>query len=434
LLLLILNETDVFESDSIILHEIWSKASMKIIHTSDWHLGQRFFDRDRFDEHEAFLGFLLETIKAHAVDLLIVAGDIFDTANPPREAERIYYQFLTKLAGLERCTAVIVGGNHDSAPHLDAPATVLEALNIHVIGSLPEKIEEAIIHVPSLNDENDPGVWVAAVPYLRDRDVRKAVAGESFDELSARTRAGIQGTYAKMAELVKEKSGGSPVIGTGHLTALGSSVSDSSDSERPIHIGNLGSISGGDFSDAFHYVALGHIHTPQAVGGNENIRYCGSPIPLSFGERNQKKELRLIVTSKEGISHEAIEVPVFRHLKRLTGSPGELEAQIKTMEIDDGTNTPWVELIIKGGFSSPTLSDELRALAAEHGSEVLKVGVDEGRRTSTGMENAEISISEMKPQEVFARRLEEAGDDVDSEELTQCFMSLLEKAEEGEGA
>lgn len=406
---------------------------MNIIHTSDWHLGQRFFDRDRFLEHEAFLGFLLETITERAVDLLIVAGDIFDTANPPREAERIYYRFLTRLAALGTCSAVIVGGNHDSAPHLDAPATVLEALKVHVVGALPEKREEAIVHVPCLRDDADPGVWVAAVPYLRDRDVRQAVAGESFDELSARTRAGIRGTYAKIGALAKEKSGGIPVIGTGHLTALGSSVSDASESERPIHIGNLGSISGGDFPKVFDYVALGHIHTPQAVGGNEDIRYCGSPLPLSFGERNQNKELRLIATSKEGLSHEAICVPAFRQLKRLTGSPEELKAQLEAFEETAGTNnTPWVELIIKGGFSSTTLSDELRALAAEHGAEVLKVGVDEGRRTPTGMESPGVSINEMKPQEVFARRLEEAGEEVDKEALTQCFMCLLEKAEEGE--
>ena len=407
---------------------------MKIIHTSDWHLGQRFFDRDRFDEHEAFLGFLLETIEMHAVDLLIVAGDIFDTANPPREAERIYYQFLTKLSAMGGCSAIIVGGNHDSAPHIDAPATVLEALRVHVVGSLPEEIEDALFYMPSLRDENDPGVWVAAVPYLRDRDVRKAVAGESFDELSARTRAGIQSTYTNVADVVNKKSGDTPVIGTGHLTALGSSVSESSESERTIHIGNLGSISGGDFSHTFQYVALGHIHTPQAVGGNKNIRYSGSPIPLSFGERNQKKELRLLTTSGKGISHEAIEVPSFRHLARLTGSPEELEAQIKSMVVTQEAKTPWVELVIEGSFSSTTLSDELRALAAEHGAEVLKVGVNGGRRESTGMENTHVSISEMKPQEVFARRLEETGDDVDKEELTQCFMNLLEKAEEGEGA
>lgn len=402
---------------------------MKIIHTSDWHLGQRFFDRDRFDEHEAFLAFLLETIETHAVDLLIVAGDIFDTANPPREAERIYYDFLTKLAGLKNCSAVIIGGNHDSAPHLNAPATLLKAFKVHVVGSLPEKVEDALFHLTSSRDETDPGVWVAALPYLRDRDVRKAVAGESFDELSARTRAGIRRTYQQMAEAVRKRCGEIPVIGTGHLTALGAWTSDS---ERTIHIGNLGSISGEDFSDVFHYVALGHIHTPQAVGGNETIRYCGSPIPLSFGERNQKKELRLISTSTEGISHEAIEVPLFRRLKRLTGNSEELKAQIKTMEVDDETHTPWVELIIKGGFSSATLNDELRALAAEQGAEVLKVGISGGGCISTGMEEVELSIGEMKPQEIFTRRLENIGDEVAREALTQCFMSLLEEAERGD--
>ena len=405
---------------------------MNIIHTSDWHLGQRFFDRDRIDEHEAFLDFLLHTIETHAVDLLIVAGDIFDTANPPREAERIYYQFLTKLADLKHCAAIIIGGNHDSPPHLNAPATVLKALNVHVVGSLPEEADTALFHMTSSRDKNDPGVWVAALPYLRDQDVRRAVAGESFDELSARTRAGIRRVYTNMAEVVKEKCGQTPVIGTGHLMALGATISNP-ESERTIHIGNLGSISGGDFSDAFHYVALGHIHTPQAVGKNEAIRYCGSPIPLSFGERHQKKELRLIATSHEGLSHRSIEVPIFRQLMRFTGSPEALETQIKAITVDDAARTPWIELIIQGGFSSTTLNDELRALAAEKGAEVLKVGMSKRGLPTTGMEARKISIREMKPQEVFARRLEGIEEEVDREALTQCFMSLLEDAE-GENA
>ena len=403
---------------------------MNILHTSDWHLGQRFFDRDRHEEHQAFLDHLLGVIEEKEVGLLIVAGDIFDTANPPRDAEKLYFSFLTRLAALGHCKAIIVGGNHDSAPHLDAPAPVLDALSVTVIGAMPEHPQGALIYVPEM-DESESGVWVAAVPYLRDRDVRKAVAGESFDELSARTRAGIRAVYADMAELAKAKE--EPVIATGHLTALGSSVGES-DSERSIHIGNLGSISGGDFSDVFSYVALGHIHTPQAVGGRENVRYSGSPIALSFGERNQTKELRLIHLSKEGLTHEALEVPAFRRLERLKGTPGELEAKLEALGALEHAKTPWVELVLESATGSSTVSDELRVFASEHGVDVLKVGVSPSQSRGHALADASVSISEMKPLEVFEKRLDEADDDIDRETLTQCFLSLLEKAQEGEDA
>jgi len=402
---------------------------MNIIHTSDWHLGQHFFDRDRFEEHDAFLRFLLETIETRQVDLLIVSGDIFDTANPPREAERMYYRFLTRLGAMGTCAAVIVGGNHDSAPHLDAPATVLETLNVKVVGALPDNTEETVFHVPCLRNETDPGVWVAAVPYLRDRDVRKAVAGESFDELSARTRAGIRAAYAEIAEIAQARSKGTPVIGTGHLTALGSSVSDS---ERTIHIGNLGSISGGDFPETFDYVALGHIHTPQTVGGKEHIRYSGSPIALSFSEASHPKEIRLINTAGDTLTQEPITVPTFRPLLRLKGDADTLKENLTHLEVNDEGMTPWVELTVKGSLSSTTLNDELRTMAGENGAEVLKVGLDTSHRPSAELAPGDLSISELKPEEVFKRRLEAYEGEVPVDTLSQCFAHLLTLAQEAE--
>lgn len=406
-----------------------NRRAMHIIHTSDWHLGQHFFDRDRFEEHEAFLRFLLATIETRRVDLLIVSGDIFDTANPPREAERMYYRFLTRLGAMGTCSAVIVGGNHDSAPHLDAPATVLETLNIKVVGALPENAEEAVFHVPCLRDETDPGVWVAAVPYLRDRDVRKAVAGESFDELSARTRAGIRAAYTEIAEVARARSNGTPVIGTGHLTALGSSVSDS---ERTIHIGNLGSISGGDFPDTFDYVALGHIHTPQAVGGSQTIRYSGSPIALSFSEASHPKEIRLINTAGDTLTQEPIAIPAFRPLLRIKGDADALKESLATLEVSEEGLTPWVELTVKGSLPSSTLNEELRTLAGEHGAEVLKVGLDTSGRPSAELAPEDLSINELKPEEVFQRRLEAYEGDVPADTLGQCFAHLLTLAQEAE--
>lgn len=402
---------------------------MKIIHTSDWHLGQRFFDRDRFDEHEAFLGFLLEAIETHSVDLLIVAGDLFDTANPPREAERLYYRFLTKLAAMGHCSAVIVGGNHDSAPHLDAPSTVLEALKVRVVGSIPEQPEEALFHVPSLRDDTDPGVWVAAVPYLRDRDVRKAVAGESFDDMEARTRAGVVAAYESMATALKEKTPKAPFFATGHLTALGGLGSDS---ERTIHIGNVGSISGAQFPACFDYVALGHLHRAQKVAGHDHIRYSGSPLPLSFSEAGAAKELRLIETAGGTLTQTALPVPAFRRLIRLKGSADTLKEALSALVVTDSEMTPWVEITVHGALPSTTLNDELRALANDRGAEVLKVGLETAGRSRADLDLSGVTIAELKPEEVFARRLAAYEGEVPPERLTQCFAHLLTRAQESE--
>lgn len=358
-----------------------------------------------------------------------MAGDIFDTANPPREAERIYYHFLTKLSAMGCCSAVIIGGNHDSAPHLNAPATVLEALRVQVVGSLPEEVEDALFHVPSLRDKEDPGVWVAAMPYLRDRDVRKAVAGESFDDMEARTKAGVVAAYSTMAEALKAKAPKAPLIATGHLTALGSSVSGS---ERTIHIGNLGSISGAQFPECFDYIALGHLHRAQKVAKNEHIRYSGSPLPLSFSEAKGAKEIRLIETAGGTLTHESLAVPAFRRLIRLKGDAEFLKTALTALEVDDAEMTPWLELVVEGSLPSTTLNEELRALADTKGAEVLKVGLDGRGRTSTDLNLSGLTISELKPEEVFARRLKDYDGDVPAETLNHCFTHLLTLAQEAE--
>ena len=409
---------------------------MNVLHTSDWHLGQHFFDCHRFEEHKAFLAFLLETIKKRQVDLLIVAGDIFDTANPPREAEKLYFSFLAELSAIDHCTTVVVGGNHDSPSHLNAPAAILESLRVHVVGSLPEDLETCLVRVP-LHGLAQPAesktIWVAAIPYLRDRDVRKAVAGESFDEMEERTRAGVIATYTQMAELIAKKKIAAPLIGTGHLTALGSSVSDS---ERTIHIGNVGSISASHFPECFDYVALGHLHRAQAVGGKPHIRYSGSPIPLSFSEADHQKEVRLLTWTQDGFQQEKIPVPCLRRLCRIKGDVERLKEVLSAFDTSKDERTPWLELIIKGGFSSPTVNQELRELAHTKGAQVLKVGVAHDEASTQDLFPAHTAIRELTPSQIFEKRLTLYDESQGSPEpetrtkVTNCFQMLLTQAEE----
>lgn len=272
---------------------------LTILHTSDWHLGRRLYGRMRYEEFEAFLSWLQETISAQKVDVLIVAGDIFDTMTPSNRAQALYYEFLGKVSKLCCEHIVIVAGNHDSPTFLDAPSKVLKFLNVHVVGTACDDLNDEVLVLDAV--DGTPHCIIAAVPYLRDRDVRSSQAGESADSKDANVIKGIRAHYdkvasiakAKQAELAESHQRHIPIIATGHLFAAGGKTTDD-DGVRDLYVGSLGKISADMFDDGFDYVALGHLHVPQRVGGCEHIRYSGSPIAMGFGEAKQQKQILLI--------------------------------------------------------------------------------------------------------------------------------------------
>ncbi|MGP5302480.1 exonuclease SbcCD subunit D C-terminal domain-containing protein [Psychrobacter celer] len=272
---------------------------LTVLHTSDWHLGRRLYGRMRYDEFAAFLGWLETAISEQHVDVLIVAGDIFDTMTPSNRAQALYYEFLGRVSRSCCQHIVIVAGNHDSPTFLDAPSHVLKFLNVHVIGTACEDLNDEVLVL----DDTDgaPHCIIAAVPYLRDRDVRSSSAGESMDSKDANVIKGIRAHYdnvasiakAKQAQLIKSHQRHIPIIATGHLFAAGGTTTED-DGVRDLYVGSLGKVSADMFDDGFDYVALGHLHVPQRVGGRETIRYSGSPIAMGFGEARQQKQVLLI--------------------------------------------------------------------------------------------------------------------------------------------
>ena len=272
---------------------------LTILHTSDWHLGRRLYGRLRYEEFELFLHWLQDTISAQQVDILIVAGDIFDTMTPSNKAQALYYEFLGKVSRSCCQHVVIVAGNHDSPTFLDAPSNVLKFLNVHVIGTACDNLNDEVLVLG--DDNNNPHCIIAAVPYLRDRDVRSSSAGESADSKDANVIAGICEHYdnvadiakSKQADLIKTHQRYIPIVATGHLFASGGKTTED-DGVRELYVGSLGKISADMFNDGFDYVALGHLHVPQRVGGRESIRYSGSPIAMGFGEAKQQKQVLLV--------------------------------------------------------------------------------------------------------------------------------------------
>ncbi|WP_413501094.1 exonuclease SbcCD subunit D C-terminal domain-containing protein [Psychrobacter maritimus] len=272
---------------------------LTILHTSDWHLGRRLYGRMRYDEFEAFLSWLQDAISTQKVDVLIVAGDIFDTMTPSNRAQALYYEFLGKVSKSCCQHIVIVAGNHDSPTFLDAPSNVLKFLNVHVIGTACEDLNDEVLVLDSA--DGTPHCIIAAVPYLRDRDVRSSAAGESADSKDANVIKGIRAHYDKVASIAKTKQAKLvevhqrhiPIIATGHLFAAGGTTTED-DGVRELYVGSLGKISADMFDEGFDYVALGHLHVPQRVGGRESIRYSGSPIAMGFGEAKQQKQVLLV--------------------------------------------------------------------------------------------------------------------------------------------
>ena len=387
---------------------------MRVLHTADWHLGQRFQNgHERLEEHQCFLQWLGRIITERQVEVLIVAGDIFDTGAPSAAARQLYYDFLAELRRGNSCHDVIlIGGNHDSAATLNASAGLLKGLRVHVVGGVPEAFEEQCLALP--HGAAQPRLLVAAVPFLRDGDVRRLVAGETVQERESRLRAGIAAHYQQVADCLRSSfAAGVPVLATGHLFAAGCADNDQL-TERPLHIGTLGQITADAFPAAFDYVALGHLHRPQVVGGQARVRYSGAPVPLSFSEVGHAQQV-LLLTFGPGPgcpAIEALEVPCTRRLLRLRGSLNEVLDAIAAYDNAGHPHEAWAEVLVRPTLPWAEVQEQLReAWQATQGQ--LRVLVARPWREAEAAEpSAEAAppaplphLDELTPQAVFAQLL-----------------------------
>ena len=272
---------------------------LTLLHTSDWHLGRRLYGKPRYDEFKQFLDWQLQTLREQKVDVLLIAGDIFDTTAPSNQAQNLYYDFLSQVCHTDCRHVIIVAGNHDSASFLEAPKQLLKAFNIHIIGSMTDTPTDEVI---TLSDKaGQPELIVMAVPYLRDRDVRTVGHGERLDDKERKLAQGIKAHYAQIADIAIAQQAqlhakykrSIPIVATGHLFTVGGQTMEG-DGVRDLYVGSLGSIGAEIFHPQIDYVALGHLHIPQAVGGQPHIRYAGSPIAMGFGESRQQKQVHLL--------------------------------------------------------------------------------------------------------------------------------------------
>lgn len=388
----------------------------RVLHTSDWHLGHNLFHKDRRYEHSQFLDWLLMLLTDHQVDALIIAGDIFDTVAPPNYALALYYDFLRRLVSDTPCRqAVIVGGNHDSASSLHAPRELLKVFNVHVIGS-PD-LETPTHDLVVLNDRyGKAAAVVAAVPFLRERDMRRANAGESHADKTLAYLQGVSRHYATARELGRDmiaqlcgSPDGLPLIATGHLFAAGSEMSDG---ERDVSVGSLGGIAASSLAPGFDYLALGHLHKPQVISGPCPIRYSGSPIPLSFSEAGSKKTVTML-HFEDGVPVPQvtdIPIPLWQPMQTVRGDWPVVEAFFDSR---DGSEDPlWLEIQLETDLWGAGVQERVAELAAGKGVEVLAIRnyLRLLPRLADGGDVPTELLSALTPQEVFSRRLGLAED------------------------
>lgn len=374
------------------------------------------------------LDWLFDCIVAQAVDVLVVAGDVFDIGSPPNYARRLYYNFLTRLQQTQCRHIVITGGNHDSPTMLEAPKDLLEALNVYVVGAVPEQLQDEIILLKDAQGALE--AVVAAVPFLRDRDLKKAVAGETGIARIERIKEGIRDHYEQVAALVKPyKDQDIPIIVTGHLYASGAEVSGKQDN---IYIGNKENIKAQHFSELFDYVALGHIHRAQMIGGQSHIRYSGSIIPLSFSETKDEKSVFILDFEHKKLKKiSPIALPTFRRLKTLRGNFEAVKKKISSFaEKHKNELNPWMEIIIETETILPSAADELYAMADDLGVEILKLRILRKTEVQESMTSL-VQLEEIEVLEVFRKKCLEFGTAPENmEELEMTFMELQDWAAE----
>ncbi|MEZ9041535.1 MULTISPECIES: exonuclease subunit SbcD [unclassified Vibrio] len=396
---------------------------MKILHTSDWHLGQNFYNKSRKNEHERFLQWLLEQVTEHDIDAIIVAGDIFDTSTPPSYAREMYNKFVVDSNKID-CQLVLLGGNHDSVSVLKETQQLLKYMGADVI---PNTNEDHATQVVELKGKNgDVEALVCAIPFIRPRDVLTSQAGVTGVERQKQLGDAIKQHYQSVYDAAVEKraefenSEHMPIIATGHLTAMGVQQSDS---VRDIYVGNLDGFAADGFPDA-DYIALGHIHRPQVVAKREYIRYSGSPIPLSFDELKSQKQVCVVefVEGERTISQ--LPVPTFQPLAEIKGDLSEIESQLNQYIGLDSDQSVWLSIEVQAQDYLSDLQERMRALTEGLNVEVLQLRRARERRNQALEQESAETLSELSPMDVFSKRIALEEFETDSEKARLERMTV----------
>jgi exonuclease SbcD len=407
---------------------------MRLIHTSDWHLGQTLHSFERDFEHQCFLDWLLDTLVAEQADALLIPGDIFDNANPSAAAQKQFYRFLQQAkTRVPHLNIVIIAGNHDSPGRLEAPAPFLEVMDACVIGFVPRTAEGSIdlsrLVVPLKNKHGEIAAWCLAIPFLRPGDVPRV---EDLPDGSDPYMAGITLLYQQaLAHALSLRQAGQAIIALGHCHMVGGEISQ--DSERPIVIGGTEPLSANMFDANIAYVALGHLHLAQLVGKQAHIRYCGSPIPMSFAEVAYPHQvLRIDLVGETAIQITPLPIPRAVDLLRIPAKPAPLAtvlAELAALDIPSDLapqQHPYLEVRVRLDEPEPGLRAQIEAALEGKPVRLAKIetsfSISKNAPTET---EALAELEQLQPDAIFARLYQQKFSAEAPSELMAAFAELM---------
>ncbi len=395
---------------------------IKLLHTADWHIGQTFFDYNRKAEHLHFLEWLRDQIREYGVDVLLIAGDVFDTPNPSADSQKMFYKFLREITTDNPVLQVVViAGNHDSAARLEAPNPLLEEMNITIKGIVKRTSDGLIDYqrlIVPLTKDGEVVAWCMAVPYLRQGDYPEA---ESYP-------LGVKAMYeALLQEVQKVRQPNQAIVAMGHLHAAGGIVSENDRSERTI-VGGEECVSPDAFSDEIVYTALGHLHRGQQVCGREEVRYAGAPLPMSFAEKNYKQSVALVEI--DGAAVTKIEKLLYDAPVKVLSIPNEakpleevLEEIDKLPEGEITETSPYLEVKVLITEPEPSLRNRIEEALKTKSVRLARLGAVQVGRDAESKTFTYEELQAITPMEIARMEFEKQ---FGGEEMPETMKNLLQ--------
>lgn len=412
---------------------------MRLFHTSDWHLGQNLHGQERDFEHACFLEWLLRQLKHEQPDALLIAGDIFDTVNPPVKAQERLYDFIVSAHEQQPgLSIVMIAGNHDSGSRIELPAPLMRRLRAHALGRVlwldDGQLDAGRLLLPLTDASGKVAAWCLALPFLRPAEVTGRHLGEDYLKGIAQVHEWL------IAAAEERRQPGQALIAVSHAHMAGGAVSE--DSERSLVIGNAEALPASLFGPQISYVALGHLHKPQKVNGEERIRYSGSPIPLSFSEIDYKHQiLDIRLDGEQLLSVEPRLIPRAVNLQRLGPAPlGEILAQLGALpDIDllaEEQRQPWLEVRIRLDEPQPDLRQQVENALQGKAVRLVRIAAEYAGSASGDSEDGMpglIELDQLSPEELFRRAWRDAyASEADEQTLKDFALLLQDVQHEGE--
>lgn len=407
--------------------------TVRFFHTSDWHLGQFFYNHSRDYEHEQFLNWLLEQIHQKQPHALLIAGDIFDVINPASKAQKQLYQFLADAHDrAPHMQTLMIAGNHDSGYRIEQVEPLLEKYQAKAVGVVHKNTQGQLdldrLLMPIYNEQKNIVAWCLTLPFLRAAEIT------GINEQTTNSQNAIAYIHQQLiAEANARKQPDQALILMSHAHMQGG---ETSDSERPIIIGHEEALSTALFDDVIDYVALGHLHKPQKVG-HAHIRYSGSPIPLSFSEINYKHQVLEVSIDphqkdESRFQIESLVIPRSVQLHRIKGTIAEVLTQLSALasgEIDNIDQREYVEIEYHTDTPpAPNLRQQFEEALAPNRYRLVRISRRYLNTESNDQQQTTIHLDPPTPEKLFQNLWEKQGYGQDEKVMTD-FLSLVNEAQ-----